>query len=382
MGRKWAWTARLYVGADPSTPLRSAQDERPDCPEPVEGRSGYTPPVANIGYLQVTRDCNQHCRFCSNPPSGLDRTLEEDKRLADDFVARGYEGVILTGGEPTLVGHLPDLIRHCVAIGLTPRLITNGQRIANPSYLDELYDAGLRIIHCSLHSHRPEVHNFITDHTKAWEYIVTAMSHCAERPDLSLRVNCVLNKHNADHLDQVMQFLVDNFANVHHVIFNGLDPSNERCDQNRDVYYRLRDIEVTLPRAMRILERAGVTFRVERVPLCYMLDHAHLSTETRKLIKREERMIHFLDGKGTVRQAPGSFYHRKHPRCGACSLDAICAGVFERGDMYDPEELYPVFVDAGAIRRRVLGDHAVEEPSSPAAATDRVAPSSVHLPVL
>src|SRR5439155_418359 len=154
--------------------------------------------MANIGYLQVTRDCQQHCRFCSNPPSGLDRTLEEDKRLVDDFLARGYSGVILTGGEPTIVPHLPDLVRHCVAIGIT------------------------------------------------------------------------------------------------------LDPTNETCDTPRNVYAKLRDLELPLPRAMRILARAGVTFRVERVPLCYMLEFAEYSTETRKLVKNEERMIHFLDGKGTV----------------------------------------------------------------------------------
>jgi len=326
--------------------------------------------MANIGYLQVTRDCNQHCRFCSNPPSGLDRTLEEDKRLADDFKARGYHGIILTGGEPTLVGHLPELIRHCVEIGLTPRMITNGQRLAAPSYMKELYDAGLRIIHCSLHSHRPEVHNFITDHPNAWEYIVTAMVNAQDYPDFSIRVNCVLNKHNADHLDQVMQFIVDELPNVHHVIFNGLDPSNASCDLNRDVYYRLRDVEVTLGRAMRILARAGVTFRVERVPLCYMLEFAEYSTETRKLVKNEERMIHFLDGKGTVRQAPGSFYHRKHERCRSCAVDAICGGVFERSDMYDPEELSPLFVDVEAIRRRVLGDIAREEGFLPEANAD------------
>ena len=73
----------------------------------------------------------------------------------DDFVKLGYHGVILTGGEPTIVEHLPDLIRYCVAQGLEPRLITNGQRLANPTYMAELHDAGLRMIHCSLHSHSP-----------------------------------------------------------------------------------------------------------------------------------------------------------------------------------------------------------------------------------
>jgi MoaA/NifB/PqqE/SkfB family radical SAM enzyme len=246
-------------------------------------------------------------------------------------------------------------------VGVVPRMITNGQRLANPSYMKELYDAGLRIVHCSLHSHRPEVHDFITDHKGAWEYIVNAMVNAQDYPDFSLRVNTVLCKHNADHLDEVMQFLVDNVPNVHHVIFNGLDPSNSSCDQNRDVYYKLRDIEVTLQRAMRILAKAGVTFRVERVPLCYMLEFAEYSTETRKLVKQEERMIHFLDGKGTVRQAPGSFYHRKHERCTSCTLGPICAGVFERGDMYDAEEVTPLFVDVDTVRKRVLGDVHREE---------------------
>lgn len=327
--------------------------------------------MANLGYLQVTRDCNQSCRFCSNPPSGLDRTLEEDKRLVDDFKERGYQGVILTGGEPTLVPHLPELIRHAVSVGVVPRLITNAQRLANPDYMRELHDAGLRIIHCSLHSHRPEVHDFITRHKDAWQYIVTTITNAADYPDFSVRVNTVLCRQNVDHLDQVMQFLVDELPNVHHVIFNGLDPSNESCDRNREVYYRLRDLELTLPAAMRILARKGVTFRVERVPLCYMLEFAEYSTETRKLVKREERMIHFLDGKGTVRQAPGSFYHRKHARCAACTVSPICGGVFERGDMYDPDEVYPVFADVGAIARRVLGDIRREEgrsgPDAPAA---------------
>lgn len=312
--------------------------------------------MANLGYLQVTRDCNQNCRFCSNPPSGIDRTLDEDKRLVDDFVRRGYHGVIITGGEPTLVPHLPALIRYCVDRGLEPRLISNCQRLAEPAYLAEVYAAGLRIIHCSLHSHRAEVHDHITRHPRAWHYLVTAMTHALDYPDLSLRLNVVPHRHNADHLDELMRFVVENFPNVHHVIFNGLDPDNASCDENRDVYFKLRDIEVSLRRAMRILARAGITFRAEKIPLCYMPEFAECSTETRKIVKNEERIVHFLDGKGTVRLRAEDFYHRKHERCAACTLDPICAGVFSRGDLYDPEELWPLFIDAEAVRKRVLGD--------------------------
>ena len=37
--------------------------------------------MANLGYVQVTRSCNQLCRFCSNPPTGEAIELAEACRL-------------------------------------------------------------------------------------------------------------------------------------------------------------------------------------------------------------------------------------------------------------------------------------------------------------
>ena len=58
--------------------------------------------MANLGYLQLTRDCYQRCHFCSNPPTGVDLSEEEMRGLIDDLAEMDYDGVILTGGEPTL----------------------------------------------------------------------------------------------------------------------------------------------------------------------------------------------------------------------------------------------------------------------------------------
>ena len=58
--------------------------------------------MANLGYLQLTRNCLQKCRFCSNPPTGVELDVEEMKTLIDELVDLGYDGIILTGGEPTL----------------------------------------------------------------------------------------------------------------------------------------------------------------------------------------------------------------------------------------------------------------------------------------
>jgi len=40
--------------------------------------------MANLGYLQLTRDCVQACRFCSNPPTGEDLTETQMRAAIDE----------------------------------------------------------------------------------------------------------------------------------------------------------------------------------------------------------------------------------------------------------------------------------------------------------
>ena len=68
--------------------------------------------LANIGYIQVVRHCNHFCGFCSNPATAWEHTFETMQTLVDDLVGRGYFGVVMTGGEPTLHSDLPRIVRY------------------------------------------------------------------------------------------------------------------------------------------------------------------------------------------------------------------------------------------------------------------------------
>ncbi len=122
----------------------------------------------------------------------------------------------------------------------------------------------------------------------------------------------------------------------------------------KNVHGRLADFELSLHRAMSWLAHSGRTFRVERVPLCYMAGFEHCSTETRKIVKAEERLTHFLDRRGAVRQGPEAFFHEHHPACDPCALRGLCAGLYERGHGYDPAELAPQFVKGDVIKARIV----------------------------
>lgn len=92
--------------------------------------------------------------------------------------------------------------------------------------------------------------------------------------------------------------------------------------------------------------------RVERLPLCYMSEYAHCSTETRKIVLHEDRLIHFLDEKGKHKCSAWEF--GKGSSCRICDLDDLCAGLWEMGTYHSAEELLPVTGSARAVARRVL----------------------------
>jgi organic radical activating enzyme len=315
--------------------------------------------VANLGYIQVVRHCNHFCGFCSNPTTPYTHDLASMQPLVDDFVARGYFGVILTGGEPTLHPDLPGIARYARDRGLHVRLITNGSRLADPAFARDLAAAGVQLAHVSIYSVRPEIEAELrgVEGTLASAFAALDSAHAA---GIEVNVNCVINRRNADHLDHNVRYLTRHHPQVRHFVWNNLDPSMGRAEVNQARFTpRLADFELSLERALRHLHRTGRTFRVEKVPLCYLGSFPEASTETRKIVKGEERIVHFLDAKQTVRQT--AWDHVYADACRACTLREICGGLFDRGGGYDPAELAPQFVDRDAIVRRII-----EDPADPA----------------
>ncbi|MDE2290747.1 MAG: radical SAM protein [Elusimicrobia bacterium] len=303
--------------------------------------------MANLAYLQLTRICDQRCLFCSNPANGSVMAVDEAFGWLERFKEEGYEGVVLTGGEPTLHPRLPEVVARACALGLPPRLITNGQRAAEPSFLVSLRDAGLRHLHVSVYSHRPEVAAALT---RKEDSLARADAALREAARLSLRadVNTVLCRQNADHLSGLAAWVVERHPAVRHMVFNNMDPDMAPPGGAAATRAEYRDVELELHRALTVLARAGRTFRVERVPLCYLPGFEHCATETRRVARAERRATKFLDSRGLVVQK-GFERYAKPGRCGSCTLDGLCAGVYGRGTTYRLEEVCPVFVDPAAV---------------------------------
>ena len=197
------------------------------------------------------------------------------------------------------------------------------------------------------------MHDFITKYPRAWETLVTALGH-VPRLGITADINTVINVYNADHLHETVMWLCERFPFIRHFVWNNMDPDGNRAEENPDCIAKHHEFQVSLELAMDYLHRSGRSFRAERVPLCYMRRFAWASTETRKIVKEEQRCVRFLDQKGFVHQL--EFLHGKGEACDHCRWDPICAGMYSMAKSFDERELSPIFDDPVPVIRGVLGE--------------------------
>ncbi|MBI5622558.1 MAG: radical SAM protein [Elusimicrobia bacterium] len=311
--------------------------------------------MAELAYMQVARVCNQKCVFCSNPANGRVITWKEAESLVDRFAKKGFAGLILTGGEPTLFKELPRLISYAIEKGLPPRLITNGQRTAEKGFLASLAKAGLQHIHVSVHSASAAMQAGLSQNRASLANIQRTLD-IAAKLGLRVDINTTICKRNAGELHVLVAWLMERWPRLKHFVWNNLDPLMNRASLDPSLVPKLRDLEVSLHLAMTMLDASGRTFRVDRVPLCFMAEFPHRSTETRKLVKEEDRSIYFLDQKGLQSQNKHFWTYAKGKPCRSCSLEPVCAGLYQLDVYYSAAELCPSFLSPDAVRRSILED--------------------------
>lgn len=114
--------------------------------------------------IRLLEPCQARCEFCicrSAQPDMVSTPEDIEDRLVSGQAA-GYTAVVFTGGEPTLVKELPELIARARALGYRRVGIqTNGLKLARPEYAQKLVKAGLNYALQSLHSHDAATHESI-----------------------------------------------------------------------------------------------------------------------------------------------------------------------------------------------------------------------------
>jgi len=102
----------------------------------------YPGNIASIVFVPL---CNFRCHYCYNKSLVLNSPelieLDEDKIIEKLSQRKNLiDGVVISGGEPTLQKELPEFILKIKELGLKVKLDTNG---TNPDMMQKLMDRGL-----------------------------------------------------------------------------------------------------------------------------------------------------------------------------------------------------------------------------------------------
>ncbi len=291
--------------------------------------------MANIWYIQVNRFCNNKCHFCSNPSNGDNISYKRGKLLIDDFKKRNYSWIIFTWWEPTLSSDLKNWIKYSNSVWMDCRIISNGMACSSFEYVKELKKVGLSLIHFSLYSYIEKIHDFLTATPGSYKKLLKAIQNTLKLW-ITVQLNCVINKYNQNHLDKTVKFVWKNFPQIKHFVWNNLDPLMMR--KTSIAKSTLPDFKIAwenLIKWLSLLDFQNKTYRVERLPLCFMRWFEHASTETRKIVKEEERIVYFLDNREMVQQSWNYWEHTKLDECNKCDLNNICSWIYEYYKFYN-----------------------------------------------
>jgi cyclic pyranopterin phosphate synthase len=247
--------------------------------------------------ISVTDRCNFRCTYCM-PAEGmtwLDRsevlTYEEIERVARICVETfGVDSLRLTGGEPTVRAHLPQLISKLAALrlpdGTKPdiALTTNGATLRNIAV--ELRNAGLDRINVSMDSLKPE-RFFAMTRRDELHNVLAGIAEAQVAGFTPMKVNVVVERGaNDDEILDLVRYGRDNNVEVRFIEFMPLDATNE-WERNKVVSQD------------EIVATIAAEFPLELMPA--------------RGAAPADRW-RFLDGKGTVGVIPSV----THPFCGDC----------------------------------------------------------------
>lgn len=158
--------------------------------------------------LALTYRCNENCSHCYNARPRNHPELDSSSwmRIIDRLWDIGIPHICFTGGEATLRDDLGQLITHAEEHGQITGLLTNGRKLSDHDYTQELKAAGLDHVQITIESSRPEVHDRMVRANGAWRDTVAGIRNALD-VGLFVMTNTTLLEANAYHIKETIDFL-------------------------------------------------------------------------------------------------------------------------------------------------------------------------------
>jgi radical SAM protein with 4Fe4S-binding SPASM domain len=158
--------------------------------------------------LALTYRCNNACPHCyvARPTDYPEMDTADWRAVIDKVWEVGIPHVCFTGGEATLHPDLVELVAYAQELGLVTGLLTNGRRLCDVAYLQDLVAAGLDHVQITLESHAEGMHDAMVAAKGAWQETVDGIRNTVAA-GLYTTTNTTLTRENVPTIEETVAFI-------------------------------------------------------------------------------------------------------------------------------------------------------------------------------
>jgi len=215
----------------------------------------------------------------------------------------GAKNCLLIGGEPTLYGLLPELIEYGTDLGLKMKLVSNGRRLADRSYVERLKQAGLVHASVSIEASTANLHDKIT-RTRGFHQRIAGLKNLI---DVGVSNNSILTLtiQNAKEVVSVAQMV--HRMGVKNILYNfSLPTVSENGGVNGSYSLDPQSGATVIVSAYHELKKRGIPFTFfATIPLCLIDRETREAMVADKTIARSYH-CHIFYGTGAAFEPNGN----------------------------------------------------------------------------
>ena len=248
------------------------------------------------GFLVLTHDCNNRCRWCYELPTGFKKRymeFEKAKGFLRLMKSLGITTIGWLGGEPALHPNIFELTEFAKNLGFKVTLYTNGRILSNEKFCKRFKDIGLDFVNLSVQSgsRYKEEHDKVVNVRGAWDETFKGVKN-AHKYGLKINFQTVISHTNID----IYRDIIDEFAPYANIfIFYRLVPIvklsrnffEEKVISNKDTKEMYKKI------FLYGKEKGVRTYFFSRMPLCWWNENDPVEKEIHKQVVAH---CHILNG--------------------------------------------------------------------------------------
>ncbi len=215
-------------------------------------------------WLSPTYKCNNRCGWCyvgGKLAKSAEANLSEVKNYLFQMISLGAKNCVFIGGEPTIYPHIIDAVKFATDQGLNVKLMTNGRKLTDRSFVRKLKEAGLKHCSVSVEGVKP-VHDKITRVSGSFEESITGIMNC-QKEGVPVNSISTVGSTNKDTIEELVRFFQE--IRVGWSVFN-------MCSSQPSGYNGNDNGVIVLDEYARIVEEIGLKYDFVRfyalLPLC------------------------------------------------------------------------------------------------------------------